>query len=76
VEKAGYSWREWGQWILELKAHEKQEGYLTSYGAMAEGFEPPPIVKDRLGLSHAADSELGRYWTEYWDTHPDETPPE
>jgi hypothetical protein len=39
---------------------------------MAENFERPAMVKDRVGLMHLVDSDLGRYWTQYWADHPDE----
>jgi hypothetical protein len=48
----------------------KDEGYLVSYGAMADNFERPEMVTDRLGLKHLADSDLGRYWADYWAHHP------
>jgi hypothetical protein len=77
VEKAGFSWRDWNYWIRGMLEHqERTEGFLVAYGAMQEeGFEWPARVKDRVGLIHLVDSDLGRYWTQYWKDHPDETPP-
>jgi len=76
VEKARYSWRDWNYWIKGMLDHQKSlEGYMALYDAMLDNTERPEIVKDRLGLSHFADSDLGRYWSDYWVKHPDEKPP-
>jgi hypothetical protein len=77
VEKAGYSWRDWNYWIRGLLDHQQRtEGYLVAYGAMQESFERPPTVRDRAGLIHLVDSDLGRNWTQYWEDHPNDKPPE
>jgi hypothetical protein len=61
VEAAGYDWRDWAEFVLEMLDHQRDtQDIMASEVARIEAatggkVEPPKLEKDRLGLLHLKD---------------------